>query len=57
MTAEIKKLFQTNVELLDIVDKAVVYFREQEYQEALELMPDVSEKMRHVIYGISGDKE
>ena len=57
MTAEIKKLFQTNVELLDIVDKAVVYFREQEYQEALELMPDVSEKMRDVIDGIIGDKE
>lgn len=57
MTAEIKKLFQTNVELLDIVDKAVVYFREQDYPEALELMPDVSEKMRHVIDGIIGDKE
>lgn len=57
MTAEIKKLFQSNVELLDIVDKAILYFREQDYPEALELMPDVSEKMRHVIDGIVGDKE
>lgn len=57
MTAEIKKLFQSNVELLDIVDKAILYFREQDYAGALELMPDVSEKMRHVIDGIVSDKE
>lgn len=57
MTAQIKKLFQTNVELLEIVDKAIVYFREQDYPMALELMPDVSEKMRHVIDGLIGDKE
>lgn len=57
MTAEIKKLFQSNVELLDIVDKAVLYFREQDYPAALEFMPEVSEKMRHVIDGIIGDKE
>ena len=57
MTAEIKKLFQSNVELLELVDKAVIYFREQKYPEALEFMPDVSEKMRSVIDGIIGDKE
>ena len=57
MTAEIKKLFQSNVELLDIVDKAVLLFREQDYNGALELMPEVSEKMRHVIDGIISDKE
>ena len=57
MTAQIKKLFQTNVELLGIVDKAVLYFREQEYPAALEYMPEVSEKMRDVIDGIIGDKE
>ncbi len=57
MTPEVKKLFQTNVELLEIVDKAIVYFREQDYPMALELMPEVSEKMRHVIDGIIGDKE
>ena len=57
MTAEINKLFQSNVELLDIVDKAVLYFREQDYPAALELMPQVSEKMRHMIDGIIGDKE
>ena len=57
MTAEIKKLFQTNVELLEFVDKAIVYFREQDYPMALELMPEVSEKMRHVIDGIISDQE
>jgi len=38
MTAEVRKLFQTNVELLDIVDKAIIYFREQDYPAALELI-------------------
>ena len=57
MTAQIKKLFQTNVELLELVDKAIVYFREQDYPAALEYMPAVSEKMRDVIDGIIGDKE
>lgn len=57
MTEQIKNLFQNNVELLESVDKAIVYFREQDYPMALELMPEVSEKMRHVIDGIIGDKE
>lgn len=57
MTAQIKHLFQTNVELLELVDKAVIYFREQEYPAALEIMPAVSEKMKDVIDGIIGDKE
>lgn len=57
MTAEVKKMFQTNVELLELVDKAIIYFREQEYSDALELMPQVSEKMRLVIDGIIGNKD
>lgn len=57
MTAQIKRLFQTNVELLEYVDKAIIYFREQDYPMALEFMPEVSEKMRLVIDGIIGDKE
>ncbi|MBO5354368.1 MAG: motility associated factor glycosyltransferase family protein [Lachnospiraceae bacterium] len=57
MTAQIKNLFQTNIELLELVDKAVFYFREQNYPAALEYMPVVSEKMKDVIDGIIGDKE
>lgn len=57
MTAEIKGLFQTNIELLELVDKAVIGFREQRYQEALEYMPVVTEKMRNVVDSIIGDKE
>ena len=57
MTAQIKNLFQTNVELLELVDKAIIYFREQDYTAALEYMPAVSEKMKDVIDGIVGDKE
>lgn len=57
MTVEVKELFQTNVELLELSDKAVLYFREQKYPEALELMPVVSEKMRKVVDGIISHKE
>ncbi len=57
MTAEIKQLFQINVELLELMDKAVLCFREQNYPEALEYMPEVSGKMRHMIDGIIGNKE
>jgi len=57
MTEQIKKIFRTNIELLDIVDKAIVFFREQEDEAALELMQPVSEKMRYVVEGIIGDKE
>lgn len=57
MTAEIKALFQTNIRLLEIMDKAVLFFREQNYQDALEYMPEVSEKMKTVIDGIILEKE
>lgn len=57
MTEQIRKLFQTNIELLEITDKAILYFREQKLSEALEFMPQVSEKMRYVIDGIISDKE
>lgn len=57
MTEQIKILFQTNVELLDTVDRAIIYFREQDYPSALELMQEVSDKMRYVIDGIIGDNE
>lgn len=57
MTEQIKKIFRTNIELLDIVDKAIVYFREQDDEAALELMQPVSEKMRYVVEGIISDKE
>ncbi|MBQ7863772.1 MAG: hypothetical protein IJ420_09130 [Lachnospiraceae bacterium] len=57
MTPQVKTLFQTNVELLEIVDKAIVYFREQDYPKALEFMPEVSNKMRHVIDGLLAENE
>ena len=57
MTPQVRTLFQTNVELLEIVDKAIVYFREQDYPKALEFMPEVSDKMRHVIDGLLSENE
>ncbi|MBP3567703.1 MAG: hypothetical protein J6K04_00915 [Lachnospiraceae bacterium] len=57
MTEQIKKLFQTNVELLELVDKAVLYFREQEYPAALDVMPEVSEKIKEVMDGLLAEKD
>lgn len=56
MTDKIRKVFQTNIRLLELADKAVYYFREQNYRMALEYMSEVSEKMRDVIDGIIGDR-
>lgn len=57
MKEQIKQLFQTNAELLEMVDKAILYFRRQQYPAALEFMPVVSEKMKNVIDCIIGEKE
>lgn len=57
MTEQIKNIFRTNIELLDLVDKAIVYFREQDDETALELMQPVSEKMRYIVEGIISDKD
>lgn len=57
MTEQIRTLFYTNIDLLRITDRAVICFREQQIEKALEYMPQVSEKMRYVIDGIISDKE
>lgn len=57
MKEHIRQLFDRNIELLELTDKAVIYFREQNYSAAVEYMPIISEKMRDVIDGIIGDKE
>ena len=57
MTDKIRIVFQTNIRLLELTDKAVYYFREQNYRMALEYMSEVSDKMRNVIDGIVSDRE
>lgn len=57
MKEAIRQLFDRNIELLDMTDKAVLYFREQKYDKALEFMPSISDKMRGVIDTLIEDKD
>ena len=52
MTEQMRQMFYNNIELLDMTDKAVLCFREQNYLQALEYMPKISEGMRSVLDGI-----
>lgn len=57
MTEQMKQMFYNNIELLDMTDKAVLCFREQNYLQALEYMPRLSEGMRSVLDGIISNPE
>ncbi len=48
MTEDVKKLFQSNIRLLTVLEKSVLYFREQKYDIAMEYMPKVTEGMKGV---------
>lgn len=57
MTESIKGIFEDNIRLLGDLDKAVYYFREQEYEKALNLTADNIELVRAVIEAIISDRE
>ena len=57
MTEQLKKLFVNNIELIDMTDKAVLAFREQNYLTALEYMPKISEGMRNILDVIISNRE
>lgn len=57
MTEQMRQMFYNNIELLDMTDKAVLCFREQNYLQALEYMPKISEGMRSVLDGIISNRE
>lgn len=57
MQEHIRQLFERNIELLELTDKAVLYFREQNYEAALDYMPIISDKIRFIIDGIVGEKD
>lgn len=57
MTEQLRQMFFNNIELLDMTDKAVLCFREQNYLQALEYMPRISEGMRSVLDGILSNPE
>lgn len=57
MTESIKEIFGHNIRLLGDLDKAVYFFREQEYEKALSLTADNIELVREVIEAIISDQE
>lgn len=57
MTDKIKLIFHKNIELLEHVDKAICYFREQEHDIALGIIADSMSLIRHSIEAIVNNKE
>lgn len=57
MTDEIKEIYESNMELLGAVDRAVVYFREGEYEKALEIVAQTGEILNRVAGTIIQDRE
>lgn len=57
MTEQMKRMFLNNIEMIDMTDKAVLAFREQNYLTALEYMPKISEGMRSLLDVIISNRE
>lgn len=57
MTINVRDIFEHNIKLLGDMDKAVYYFREQEYEKALSMVADNIDQIRSVIEKIVSDKE
>ncbi len=57
MTENIRRIFQHNISLLGGMDKAVYYFREQQYEKALSIVADSIDQVKLVIEGIITDRE
>lgn len=57
MTESIRNIFDQNIGLLGDMDKAVLYFREQQYEKALGLVAGAIDKVRFVIEAIIADQE
>ncbi len=57
MTDNIKKIFSQNIELLALVDKAVIYFREQQYDKALGISAQTVTKIKDMTDAVIEDRE
>lgn len=57
MTESIRSIFDQNIGLLGDMDKAVTYFREQQYEKALRLVAGAIDKVRFVIEAIITDHD
>ncbi len=57
MEDKIKRVFESNSKLIELTDKAVYYFRTQEYDKALGLVADSMEGINEVVTSILNDPE
>lgn len=57
MTQNIQSIFEHNIKLLGEMDKAVIYFREQQYDKALSLIADSIDEVKLIIEAIITDRE
>lgn len=57
MTENIRNIFDTNIQLLGVMDKAVYYFREQQYEKALQYVVDSVDQINTVLESIIKDRE
>lgn len=57
MTENIRSIFEQNIRLLGEMDKSVLYFREQQYDKALELIADSIDQVKFIIESIITDRD
>lgn len=57
MTDEIRQIYETNKSLVGAVDRAVLYFREGEYEKALEIVTQTGEDLNSVAGAVIADRE
>lgn len=57
LTENINNIFRQNIQLLGGLDKAVHYFREQQYDKALGLVANSIDRVKNVIEAIISDRE
>lgn len=57
LTENIRKIFDLNIELLRDMDRAVYYFRGQEYEKALALVANSVDSIKYTIEAIIQDRE
>jgi hypothetical protein len=57
MTDKIRKIFEQNIHLMGNTDKAILYFREQQYDKALSLVANFMDEVKAVVEAIINDRE
>lgn len=57
MKDNIKRIFEENIRLIGNMDKAVYYFREQQYNKALQIVVDSIDQMNYIIEAVILDEE